>query len=130
MNIYERATRRKLRFNTTQGLLTTEDLFDLSLQSLDTLAKSVNREVKAGEEESFIETKTVEASEDELRLDLLKHVIKSKLTAAEAAKTRVARQARIARLKEILADKEDAAMGDKSTKAIKKEIEELETAEA
>jgi len=130
MNIFERAIRKKLRFNATRGLLTSEDLFDLDLKSLDSLAKSVNRAVKANEEESFIEEKTAQASDDELRLEILKHVISAKLAAKDAASKRAANQARVARLKEKLADKEDEALDAKSADEIKKEIAELEEASA
>ena len=52
MNIFEQASRLKLTFSTNKGQLSVEHLWDLSLDSLDTLAKGVNRELKASEEEA------------------------------------------------------------------------------
>jgi len=126
MNIFERAVRKKLRFANTKGQLSVEDLFDLSLPDLDTIAKAVNREVKSNDEESFIEEKTPAASDDELRLDLLKHVIKSKLAAKDAATKRAAKKAKLDRLKQIRADKEDEALLQMDASDIDKEIAALE----
>lgn len=67
MNIFELATRQKLRFASAKGDLTTEQLWDLPLLissptrdvkvDLDTLARSINHELKAQAEESFVSTK-------------------------------------------------------------------------
>ena len=80
MSIYKIAASSKLRFASSKGQLTVEDLFDLSLPNLDALAKTVRRELKyAEEEESFIETKSPENTVLELKLEILKDVIATKL---------------------------------------------------
>lgn len=77
--MFEKAAKCKLRFQSSKGALSVEDLFDLSLTSLDNLAKDVNRQLKAEVEESFIEKKSQNSSDLELRLDILKHVIAYKV---------------------------------------------------
>ena len=47
MSIFEKASRLQLRFASTKGSLSVEDLWGLSLESLDTLAKAVNKQIKA-----------------------------------------------------------------------------------
>ena len=42
-NLFEKASKMKLRFSTTKGVLSTEDLWDLSLESLDRIAKNLKR---------------------------------------------------------------------------------------
>ena len=49
--MFERAAKRKLRFTSSKGSLSVEDLYDLSLTSLDSIAKGVNRQLKAEAEE-------------------------------------------------------------------------------
>jgi hypothetical protein len=44
MKLFEMASRRKIRFSTTRGSLTTEDLWTLSKPSLDKLMRRVKRE--------------------------------------------------------------------------------------
>ena len=57
--MFEQASRSKFRFNSSQGLLTTEDLWDLPLTStryanLNDIAKELNRTLKATAEEDFV----------------------------------------------------------------------------
>ena len=130
MNIYERASRKKLRFTMAKGQIATEDLWELSLPALDLLAKSVNKACKDNSEESFIEAKTPAATEDDLRLDILKHVIAAKLAAKDAAAKRTANTERVAKLRELIEDKDDEAMKGKTKEELLAEITALETADA
>lgn len=101
MNIFEQASRLKLTFNTNRGQLSVEHLWDLSLDSLDTLAKAVNRELKASEEESFVKTRTKANTELVLRLEILKRVIEVKLQEAEEKKNRAAKRAQLDTLEQL-----------------------------
>lgn len=125
MNIFERAVRSKLRFRSNKGMLSVEDLFDMSLASLDQLAITVNKRLKESSEESFISQEPSPNTEDQLRLDLLKHVIQSKLVAQQAAKTRTENMARKAQLMNLLAEKKLESMKNMSEEDIKKELESL-----
>lgn len=118
MNIFERAARTKLRFHSTKGNLTTEDLFDLSLTSLDSLARSINSLLKAEGEESFIETKPEKNTVLELQLDILKHVIATKITALEAAKKGAETKAQIDTIKQLLVEKKSEALKSMSTEEL------------
>src|SRR5580700_10225101 len=96
-----KASRIKLRWETSQGALGVEELWDLSLQSLDTLARKVNKILRDEGEESFIPTTNSRtATYNDLRLDILKHVIGVKVEESEARKDRAARLAQLARMKE------------------------------
>lgn len=131
MNIFEQASKSKLRFNSVRGLLSTENLWDVPLKSntgfdLDTLAKSANATIKASGEESFV-ADTVSAANIEatLQLDILKHIISVKLAAAAAAKTASDRRAERDKLLGLLEKKQDAALEELSPEAIKARLAEL-----
>lgn len=134
MDIFERASRAKLRFESAVGLLSTEDLWDLDLTarkgaSLDTLARGVFSELKGIEEVSFVETKpNVRKTELELKLDILKHVIEAKKTAIKAAETRAANAARRERLLAAKADKEAGKIAEMSMEDIDRELASLNEA--
>lgn len=88
--MFERATRLKLRFNTNRGNLSVEDLWDLPLTSvsgvnLDDLARAENKALKESEEESFVVKPTKTSSGHELRLNILKRIIKVKLEERSAS---------------------------------------------
>ena len=58
MNNFEKATRLRLRFETSRGNLNVEDLWRLPLAELDKLAIALNKQLKESSEESFIKAKS------------------------------------------------------------------------
>ncbi len=130
MSLFEQATRRKLRFPSTKGPLTTEDLWDLPLQSkngfdLDSIAKNVNRELQSTSDASFVTTSTPANTALVLMLDVLKHIIAVKLADNKAASERIARAAERQKLLGVLADKQDESLKNMSEADIQKRLEEL-----
>ena len=125
-NIFEQASRDKVRFDSGKGSLTTEDLWDLSLNSLDTLAKGVNKQLKAESEESFINPKSTSNKSLELKLEILKHVIAVRMAERDAAKDKAEKAQKIATLKELLKDKQLEQMKGMSTEDIEKQLAALQ----
>lgn len=127
-SIFERATKKKLRFESPLGMLSVEDIWDLPLTSrtskkasLDDLAKSLNRQIKENEEESFVVKKTQANSDLNLRFDIVKHIIEVRMEEADAREKAAQNKAREQRILEILAKKEDEDLLNKS----KEELEAL-----
>lgn len=114
MSLFEKAAKQKLRFNSNKGQLTVEDLFDLSLTSLDNIAKAVNRKLKDEAEESFIQKKSTSSTELELQLDILKYIIEYKTGIEEANKKRAETVARKQQIEEILMRKKSQQLEDLS----------------
>src|SRR5271170_650295 len=110
------ATRRKLRFATAIGALDTESLWDLPLThatkpSLDNIAKDLNRQIKASEEESFVDTKPTIGVEDlETKFEIVKYIIGAKIHDRDAAKSLADRKATRERVMAIIAKKDDEAL--------------------
>ena len=131
MNIFEQASKKKIRFSSNRGDLTAEQLWDMPLQSksgfdLDTIAKEVNRGIKESSEESFVTTKASSATTTlELQLEILKHVIAVKIEAAASAAKRTENEARRAKLIEALENKQNSELNNMSTEDILKELEKL-----
>lgn len=124
-NMFEKATKLKLRFASSVGSITTEDLWDISLPQLDEIAKSLRSAVKESGDESFIEKPTPKNTTLELRFDIVKHVIEVRLASKEAAGKRADTIAQKQKLLAILADKQDEDLKGKSAEEIQKLIEEL-----
>jgi DNA gyrase/topoisomerase IV subunit A len=128
MNLFEYATRSALRFTSSKGALTTEQLWDLPLQSktgfdLDNVAKSANAELKALTDDSFVAT--VEAPGKLMatsKLEIVKHIISVRLAENEAARSAAARKAEREKLLEILGDKQDEALKSLSADEIKQRL--------
>mgnify|MGYP001609435964 CR=1 FL=1 len=116
--MFEKASRLKARFDTPNGVLSVEDLWDLPLTSarranLDDIAKGLNREVKATEEESFV---TPRASNAELGLKFegVKHIIAVRVQENEAERTLTEKKRQRERIMEIMAQKQDSELASKS----------------
>lgn len=132
-NMFERATRKQLRFASDRGDLSVEQLWTLPLTrrspqvtDLDGLARAVNAELRSVTEESFVVTNPDPRKGDlELKLEILKHIISVKLQDAETAKTAADRAARKQQLLEILSRKEDEALSSMSRDEIMAELEKV-----
>lgn len=131
-NIFQYATRNKLRFPSVKGALTVEQLWDVPLRSkddfnLNSVAQAANREWKEVTEENFVETtRTPEHTRRETVLEVVKYVIETKAAEEEAERTRAARKEEKAKLLEILAEKQAGKLSKMSEEALQKRIAALE----
>jgi hypothetical protein len=132
INIFEYAARKKLRFESTRGILTAEQLWDVPLRSsdgfnLDAIAKVINRSLKITTEESFVsEAKSPAQTQFERMLELVKRVISVKLEEELEAKKRVEKKAEKEKLLQILAEKQAGKLSELSEKELQKRIAALE----
>ncbi len=93
MNIFEQATRAKIRFSTPVGMLSVEDLWDLPLTStraranLDDVARLLDAELKSTSSVSFVNDVSEVNAKTKLMFDVVIHVINTKVAEAKAAKS-------------------------------------------
>lgn len=132
MNIFEHASRTKLRFSSIVGELTTEQLWDLQLTSkggranLDAIARAVHAELKGLEEVSFVECKPDPRKDElELELEILKHIIAVKLAERDEADKAATKAQRRAKLLDALASKENDELVGMSKDDILAELNSL-----
>lgn len=130
-NLFEQATRNKLRFESTKGPLSVEQVWDAPLTSrngfsLDDIAKQAKRELDALSEESFVEQVSPLKSVAVLKLEVVKHIISVKLSEKEAASKRAERAELRQQLTQALAEKQSDAIKNMSTEEIQKRLKELE----
>ena len=131
-NLFLQATREKFRFESTKGDLSVEQLWDLPLTSrtgfdLDTVAKAVNADLKASNEESFVNVNNNPAvSRLQAKLEVVKAIIEVKLAQAEATKKRAEKAAERQRLMEVLHSKKDQELQGLSVEEIERRLSQLE----
>jgi len=132
INIFEYAARHKIRFASPRGELSVEQLWDVPLRSkddfnLNTVAKATNKALKDATEESFVETnRTALHVRLEVALDLVKHVIETKINDEETAKKRADNKLEREKLLAILAEKQAGKLSALTEEEVKKRIEALE----
>lgn len=77
MNIFERATREKTRF-CFKGLVSVEELWDLSLEYLDSLWCELESELEKLPKKSLLATNTKQRDEIEFKQEIIKHIVETK----------------------------------------------------
>lgn len=128
--MFEQASRLSLRFETRNGNITTEDLWNLPLISstricLDSIAKSLNKELKESEEESFVVAKTKGNQITELKFSIVKHIINIKLQENEANKNEKVIKQQKEKILGIIANKEEEELYKKSKEDLLKVLGDL-----
>lgn len=117
INLFEMATRKKFRFP-FKGMISVEDLWDLSVQNLDTVFKALNAEVKQVKEESLLTTKSTEDTILDAKIEIVKHIVKVKLEEAEQRVKVAENREQARRLQELIATKQDAELQSKSVEEL------------
>jgi hypothetical protein len=115
MDIFEYGTRNGVRFSSTSGLVTIEDLWSLPLTSqrrlsLDAVAKQVNSELKEEQEESFVTVATTKNVEAQVKLDIVKHIISVRLEENAIKQSAAVNKAKKNAIADIIADKQNDAL--------------------
>jgi hypothetical protein len=121
------ASQKKLRFKSGKGLLTVEDLWDLSLESLDNIAIELDETIQKEGRKSFVSKRSSASTEKTLALDIVKVVIEVKQDEAEKRKDRADKRAQKEFLEKLLEEKNIESLKGLSKEEIEKRIAALNT---
>lgn len=119
MDLFKKASKQKLRFSTDKGLLTTEQLWDLSLKELDNLAIQLQDKVDYETKKTFLKTKKETDIKSKLMFDIVVDILETKQEDQELAQKEKEAKEYNRKIDEIIAKKKEQSLEDKS-------IEELE----
>lgn len=122
--MFEKASRMKLRFD-CRGLCNVEDLWDLPLSELDDAYKNINIEIKTTNEDSLLTVKSKESELLELKREIIKYVVSTRLTERKAAEDSEKRAQMKQRLMEIRDKKKDEKYLEMSEEELTKAIDEI-----
>ena len=129
MHIFEKATKGHLRFSTSIGTLSIEDLWDTKLEQLDALAIELKKKVEDDTTVSFIHEKKGVDPALQLSFDVVKRVIEIRLAEAAAKKKATENRAQKARIMELIAKKQDEAFSEKSLEELRSAMADLDSPE-
>lgn len=122
MNVFQQAVQKKLRIPTPNGVLTTEDLFDLSLEQLDRVYRQLTSRTKS-QGEGLIQRK---ADDDTLDQRVVAEVFAIVKERQAAAARRAENRRRKQKLLELLEQKQVGALEKKSEKDLRKLIDGID----
>lgn len=126
--LFEMASQFKFRYP-YKGMITTEDLWDLNADQLDTVYKTLNKELNSIEEEGLIQTKSaaegVKANDLKNKMEIVKYIFTSKQQAAELDRIAAENTMKRKRIMDILAQKQNDALQNMSEEDLLKMLNEL-----
>ena len=122
--MFEKATRLKIRYP-FKGMCTTEDLWDLSLNDLDFIYKTLNSKVKASKEESLLDERTPEDKVLSLQVSVIKHIVSVKMAERDEKAQEREKAAKKRKILELIDQKRDQDLQNKPIDELLKMVEEL-----
>lgn len=113
MKLFEKAVRQKLRFS-YKGLIGVEDLWDLTPRELDKMYKELNSGLKELEEDSLLEVKSAADKSLELKVNIVKYIVETKLAERKERVEKAKQANRKQKILEIMESKKEEQLKDKS----------------
>lgn len=131
VNMFERATRTKLRFPSSHGLLSVEDLWTLNLKnargpSLNEVAQLCDQALKQEPAtKSFVDDNPDVDPALQLRMDIVLHIIDIKKSEAAARETANAKAAQKQKLLGLLDQAQNAELAKKTPEELRAMLDAL-----
>lgn len=124
MNIFEQASKERLRFPTNMGTLTVEDLWHMKLKDLDDLAMSYKKDLSESSEESFLTKSKLEDKTMKLRFEIAKSVIESRVADLDKSEKAEAKRLKNAKIMELIVAKQDDELKESSIEELRAMLSE------
>jgi len=125
VNIFEVATRNMFRFQ-FKGMISVEDLWQLSVSNLDSIFKTLNSQLKQVKEESLLNVKTKQDQELDTKIEIVKYIFQVKLEEENLRLKAKEQKEKKQKIMEILSVKQDADLQNKSVDELQKMLNELD----
>ncbi len=122
--MYKEASKQKLRVQTTRGLLSIEQVWDLSLAELDALAVALEEDYKNSKGKSFLDKKSKKDKTIKLQFDIVLDILNTKVEEKEANLQAVKDKEHNQKILGIIKKKQDTALEEMSVKQLEKMLKE------
>ena len=122
--MFEIAVRNKFRFP-FKGAISVEDLWDLSVQQLDGIFKTLKSQEQKAQEESLLDTRTPEDEVLKIKIDIIRHIVAVKLEEANQAERAKETRDQKQKILGILAEKQDEDLRNKTPEELRAMLEQL-----
>ena len=124
-NLFEMATRNKLRFPSTKGELSVEDLWDLSDKDLDVVYKNLKDQEVKSSEESLLDDANVDPKLT-AAIGIVKYIFTTKRNERLAEKERINKKLTQKKYIDALSKKQDEAIEKMSEAELRAMIDSFE----
>lgn len=124
MEFYKIASKQKLRFQTGKGLLSVEQLWELSEAELDALAVSLEEQYNESGKKSFLVKRSVKDKTTKLKFDLVLDILNTKVEERIASEERAEKRQKNKKIIELISQKQDETLKGKSIKQLEAMLED------
>lgn len=124
-NLFEMATRNKMRFPSTKGELSVEDLWDLSDKDLDVVYKNLKDQEVKSSEESLLDDANVDPKLT-AAIGIVRYIFTTKRNERLAEKERINKKLTQRKYIDALSKKQDEAIEKMSEAELRAMIDSLE----
>lgn len=121
---FEMASRKHYRYP-YNGMISTEDLWELNVSQLDFIFKKLKAQSRQAQEESLLTTKTQEDVDTENKIDIIRYIVEYKQNLQKEAEMAMKRKQQRARIEEILYERENADLRNKTPEELRAMLDEL-----
>jgi hypothetical protein len=125
IDIFEYAMRNKCRFP-YKGLSTTEDLYDLNVEVLDTIFQTLDAEKQTASRRSLLDTKTNENIELAVKIAIIEYIVVMKQKEKEAKLRLIERKKQKNKILEVLSKQDDANLENTPREQLMAMLNELD----
>ena len=122
MDNFKQASRLGLRFTTSKGVLSTEQLWQLSQTDLANCIRNVKKSLKKNDDDdlAFLDSKPTIDSTEQLAFDILKDVYTTKKSEVEAERTKEETKKHNDKINALIASKREKKLEDMSEEELEK----------
>lgn len=127
VNLFEWATKNKVRFESTRGLLTVEDLWTLPLTSKNGVSlKTVYASLKdvVGVDDDFLKEMSEKDIDAERKMSIIKHIAEQRQEEAKASEERAKKRERNALIRDMIHEREIDSLREKTPEELRKMLDE------
>lgn len=117
-DLFKIATKKKYRFN-FKGVIGVEDLWDLPLEDLDKIYRSLKSEQRKHSEDSLLKSASKEDTMLADKVAIIQAIAEDKQAAKEKAVARAVSKEKNRRIMELVQEKQDAALKELSVDELK-----------
>lgn len=122
MEIYKQGLKQGLRFTTSWGILTIEQLWSLNTSKLATIAKDLNSKIEEatkGSSVSFLDESSTRVDETlQLSFDIVKDIYLTKKKEIDDAKDKASKKEHNQKIMALIVEKQEADLKNKSVEEL------------
>lgn len=125
VNMFEAASRLKLRFETNRGQLTVEQIWSLGLSDLDIIAQGLDESIRNAPKRSFVTKGEGVDKTTQLKFDIVLYIIETRQVEAQDKAQAVDKAQKAKLLREAIAAKKGEALLSGDVEDLEKRLAEL-----